>query len=134
MQGRRRRRADERSDDVMKRIVCLVAMGLGLLVSPPAASAAVAVRSAGVARTGYAHASVSRTTVVRGGGGCCYGGYSPVGTAVGVAAGVAVGTAIGNSIAPPVHSTTVVAAPAATTTATVGTIVPALPGGCSTAQ
>jgi hypothetical protein len=106
----------------MKRLVSVLTLGLALVV-PAVASA----RTVAVARTtGYAHASVSRTAVVR--TGCCYGGYSPVGTAARVATGVAVGTAVGNAISHPVP----VATP--TTTVAVGTIVPALPGGCGTTQ
>ena len=103
----------------MKRIAWFVTVGLAVIAGPSPARAVVAVRA------GYAHASVGHATVVR--AGCCYGpAYArPVGTAVGVAAGVAVGTAVGNSISAP---------PAPTTSVAVGTVVPALPGGCTTVQ
>jgi hypothetical protein len=108
----------------MKRIACLAAIGLGLLPASTSSAYVAAARTTTVARGGYAHTSVnvSRTAVVH--SGCCYGGVSPGAAVAGVAVGVAVGAAVGSAAA---HS----AAPV--TTVAVGTIVPALPGGCTTA-
>src|SRR5262245_21746719 len=101
----------------MKRILCLAALGLGLLALPRAASPAVVA----VRHGGYAHTTVA----VRGGPCCCC--YHPVARTAAVVGAVAVGTAIGNAASAPPPLSTV-------TTVSVGTVVPALPGGCTTVQ
>ena len=100
----------------MKRIATMAVLGLGLAALTATPSSAVVVRA------GYAHTSVHRTTVVR--AGCCYGPVHPVARTAAVVGAVAVGTAIATSAAQP----------ATVTTVAVGTIVPALPGGCATVQ
>jgi len=105
----------------MKRVAFLAVTTLALLAVPASSSARVV-----AVKSGYAHTSVRHTTVVN--TGCCYGGPPPGARAATVAAGVVVGAAIGKAASKDD------APAAATTTATVGAIVPALPGGCATVQ